>query len=128
MMFDNVDYNFTFLDKIQEQDLSTPLLEYLAKQNDRQRVRVNHKDERRKKVFIRKQEKEEVWRNKKVEKEIFIKPKPITKSNIISKRVIDDKPVKDTSQKYADLILNLNYFLYWIKIFARNFYFSRDIE
>jgi len=127
-MFDNVDYNFTFLDKIQEQDLSTPLLEYLAKQNDRQRVRVNHKDERRKKVFIRKQEKEEVWRNKKVEKEIFIKPKPITKSNIISKRVIDDKPVKDTSQKYADLILNLNYFLYWIKIFARNFYFSRDIE
>jgi len=86
-------------DKSQEQDLSTPLLEFLAKQSDRQRVRVNQRDERRKKVFIRKQEKEEVWRNKKVEKEIFIRPKPIVKSNIISKRVIDEKPVKDTSQK-----------------------------
>jgi len=90
--------NYAFLDKSQEQVLSTPLLEYLAKQNDRQRVRVNQRDERRKKVFIRKQEKEDVWRNKKVEKEIFIKPKPITKS---SKRVIDEKPIKDTSQKYA---------------------------
>lgn len=109
-MFDNFEYNFTFLDKTQEQDLSTPLLEYLAKQNDRQRVRVNQKDERRKKVFIRKQEKEEVWRSKKVEKEIFIKPKPIAKSNIISKRIIDEKPVKDISQKYANLILNLYYF------------------
>ncbi|XP_060868705.1 regulator of nonsense transcripts 3B [Metopolophium dirhodum] len=86
-------------DKSQEQDLSTPLLEYLAKQNDKQRVRVNQRDERRKKVFIKKQEKEDVWRNKKVEKEIFIKPKQITKSNTISKRVIDEKPVKDTSQK-----------------------------
>jgi len=103
-MFVNFWYNFTFLDKSQEQDLSTPLLEYLAKQNDKQRVRVNQRDERRKKVFIRKQEKEDVWRNKKVEKEIFIKPKPITKSSIVSKRVIDEKPVKDTSQKYADLI------------------------
>lgn len=93
-----------FLDKSQEQDLSTPLLEYLAKQNDRQRLRVSQRDERRKKVFIKKQEKEEVWRNKKVEKEIFIKPKPIIKSNIISKRVIDEKPVKDITQKYANLI------------------------
>lgn len=86
-------------DKSQEQDLSTPLLEYLAKQNDKQRIRVSQRDERRKKVFIRKQEKEDVWRNKKVEKDIFIKPKPIIKSNIISKRVIDEKPLKDTSQK-----------------------------
>lgn len=86
---------FFFLDKNQEQDLSTPLLEYLAKQNDRQRVRVNQRDERRKKVFIRKQEKEEVRRNiRKGEKEIFIKPKPI------SKRTIEEKPVKDINQKY----------------------------
>jgi len=91
-------------------------------------VRVYQKDERRKKVFIRKQEKEEVWRNKKVEKEIFIKPKPITKSNIISKRVIDERPEKDRNQKYADLIFNLNYFFYWIKMLEQNFYFRCDIE
>ncbi|XP_025422996.1 regulator of nonsense transcripts 3B [Sipha flava] len=86
-------------DKSQEQDISTPLLEYLAKQNDRQRSRVNQRDERRKKVFIKKQEKEDIRRFKKVEKEIFIKPKPVTKISTISKRVIDEKPVKDTSQK-----------------------------
>jgi len=90
------------LDKSQEQDLSTPLLEYLAKQNDRQRVRVNQRDERRKKVFIKKPDKEEVRRIKKVEKEIFIKPKLITKSSTISKRIIEEKPIKDISQKYID--------------------------
>lgn len=86
-------------DKSQEQDLSTPLLEYLAKQNDRQRVRVNQKDERRKKVFIKKQEKEEFRRIKKVEKEIFIKPKLISKSSTTSKSLIEEKPMKDSSQK-----------------------------
>lgn len=75
------------------------MLEYLAKQNDRQRVRVNQRDERRKKVFIKKQEKEDVRRNKKGEKEIFIKPKPIAKSNIVSKKIFDEKPVKDINQK-----------------------------
>ncbi|VVC24910.1 UPF3 domain,RNA recognition motif domain [Cinara cedri] len=81
-------------DKNQERDLSTPLLEYLAKQNDKQRTRVNQRDERRKKVFIRKQEKEEVRRNnRKTDKEIFIKPKPI------SKKIIEEKPIKDTIQK-----------------------------
>jgi len=74
----------------------------LAKQNDRQRVRVNQRDERRKKVFIKKQEKEEVRRIKKVEKEVFIKPKPITKCSTTSKSLIEEKPVKDTSQKYID--------------------------
>lgn len=77
------------------------MLEYLAKQSDRQRVRVNQRDERRKKVFIRKQEKDDIIRrNKKGEKEIFIKPKPIMKSSTISKKIIDDKPpVKDLYQK-----------------------------
>lgn len=80
--------------------MSTPLLEYLAKQSDKQRVRVNQRDERRKKVFNRKQEKEEIRKNKKGEKEIFLKPKSVTKSSPISKRVIDEKPIKDISQKY----------------------------
>lgn len=79
--------------------MSTPLLEYLAKQSDKQRVRVNQRDERRKKIFIKKQEKEEVRRIKKVEKEIFIKPKLVPKNNTISKRIIDEKSVKDISQK-----------------------------
>lgn len=91
--------------------MSTPLLEYLAKQNDRQRVRVNQRDERRKKIFIRKQEKEEIRRvtkAEKVEKEIFIKPKPIIKSSTtISKRVIEEKPVKDISHKYTDFFLSI---------------------
>lgn len=71
----------------------------MAKQNDRQRVRVNQRDERRKKVFIRKQEKEDIRRNKKGEKEIFIKPKPIPKNSTYSKKFIDEKPVKDIYQK-----------------------------
>lgn len=108
--------------------MSTPLLEYLAKQNDRQRVRVNQRDERRKKIFIKKQEKEEIRRvtkAEKVEKEIFIKPKPIFKSSTtISKRVIEEKPVKDNiSQKYIDFyhliyefyfyLVNNTHFKYW---------------
>lgn len=93
-------YNLSFLDKNQEQDLSTPLLEYLAKQNDRQRIRVNQRDERRKKVFIRKQEKEDVRRNiRKREKEIFIKPKPISRSRT------EEKPVKDLIQKYGLILV-----------------------
>lgn len=99
---------FVFLDKSQEQDISTPLLEYLAKQNDRQRSRINQRDERRKKVFIKKQEKEDVRRYKKGEKEIFIKPKPVTKiSSPINKRIIDEKPVKDINQKYTHLFIFL---------------------
>lgn len=93
------------LDKNQEQDLSTPLLEYLAKQNNKQRVRENIREERRKKVFIKKQEKEEIRQFKKGEKEIFIKPKPITKISSISKRIVEEKPLKDTSQKYMQLYI-----------------------
>lgn len=93
------------LDKNQEQDLSTPLLEYLEKQNNKQRVRENIREERRKKVFIRKQEKEEIRQIKKGEKEIFIKPKPITKISSISKRIVEEKPLKDTSQKYMQLYI-----------------------
>lgn len=92
--------------------MSTPLLEYLAKQNDKQRERVNQRDERRKKVFTRKKEKEEVRRNKKEEKEVFIIPKPISKISTISKRVVEEKPVKDLSQKYENyffiLIMDVN--------------------
>lgn len=97
-------FNFLLLDKSQEQDLSTPLLEYLAKQNNKQRVRENLRDERRKKVFTRKQEKEEIRQIKKGEKEIFIKPKPITKISSSSKRIIEEKPIKDISQKYIKFL------------------------
>ncbi|XP_050440710.1 regulator of nonsense transcripts 3A [Adelges cooleyi] len=85
-------------DKSEEQDLSTPLLEYLAKQNDRQRLRVSHRDERRKKVFSKKKEKEEIRRIKKEEREIVIKQKPIVKPIIVSKKIIDEKPLKDTKK------------------------------
>lgn len=77
----------------------------MAKQNDRQRSRVNQRDERKKKVFIKKQEKEDVRKYKKTEKEIFIKPKPITKISTINKRIVDEKPLKDTIQKYINLFI-----------------------
>lgn len=85
--------------------MSTPLLEYLAKQSDKQRERVNQRDERRKKVFIRKKEKEEVRKVKKEEKEFLIKPKPIPKVNTISKRIVEEKPaLKDSNPKYVNFI------------------------
>ncbi|XP_050521472.1 regulator of nonsense transcripts 3B [Daktulosphaira vitifoliae] len=83
-------------DKSHEQESSTPLLEYLSKQNDRQKIKITH-NERHKKVF-RKREKEDIRRPKKEDRDVSIKHKPILKSNVINKKPFDDKPIKETKK------------------------------
>lgn len=74
-------------------------------------------------MFIKKPEKEEIRRYKKVEKDIFIKPKPITKISTISKRVIDEKPVKELNQKYLPTFI----YFYNKEIIFLNMY-NRDTK